>query len=101
MADGERSDGDPSRVGGLPLATWAGFAVATGAGTALASLAGVSRVDAYLATTPGGLYAVLATALGGGANTTFILAVQTLRLLTMVLAAPALTRRLSRPMPAR
>ncbi len=62
---------------------------------ALAPLAGVSRVDAYLATTPGGLYAVLATALGGGANTTFILAVQTLRLLAMVLAAPVLARRLA------
>src|SRR3954451_15692137 len=37
--------------------------------------------DAYLATTPGGLYAVLAVAVGAGANTTFILAVQILRLL--------------------
>lgn len=72
-----------------------------GLALALAPLAGVSRVDAYLATTPGGLYAVLATALGGGANTTFILAVQTLRLLTMVLAAPPLTRRLARARPMR
>ena len=47
-----------------------------------------SLLDAYLATTPGGLYAVLAAAFGAGADTTFILAVQTLRLLVMVLLAP-------------
>ena len=39
----------------------------------------VSLLDAYLATTPGGLYAVLAVAFGAGANTTFIVAVQGLR----------------------
>ena len=38
-----------------------------------------SLLDAYLATTPGGLYAVLAVAFGAGANTTFIVAVQGLR----------------------
>ena len=48
--------------------------------------------DAYLATTPGGLYAVLAVAFGAGANTTFILAVQGLRLLVMVLLAPVVVR---------
>ena len=53
-----------------------------------------SLLDAYLATTPGGLYAVLAVAFGAGANTTFILAVQGLRLLVMVLLAPVLVRRL-------
>ena len=31
-------------------------------------------LDAYLATTPGGLYAVLAAAFGSGADTTFVLA---------------------------
>jgi uncharacterized membrane protein AbrB (regulator of aidB expression) len=48
--------------------------------------------DAYLATTPGGLYAVLAVAFGAGANTTFILAVQVLRLLVAVLLAPLAVR---------
>lgn len=52
----------------------------------------VPLLDAYLATTPGGLYAVLAAAFGAGADTTFILAVQTLRLLVMVLIAPLLVR---------
>jgi membrane AbrB-like protein len=53
-------------------------------------------LDAYLATTPGGLYAVLASAFGSGADTTFVLAVQTLRVLVMVLLAPALVRVLVR-----
>jgi hypothetical protein len=52
-------------------------------------------VDAYLATTPGGLFAVLAVAFGAGANTTFILAVQALRLLVMVLLAPVVVRRIT------
>jgi len=52
----------------------------------------VSLEDAYLATTPGGLYAVLAVAFGAGADTTFILAVQGLRLLVMVLLAPLVVR---------
>ena len=57
------------------------------------SMTGVTYADAYLATTPGGLYAVLATALdGGGEDPAFVLAVQALRLLVMVLAAPLLVR---------
>jgi membrane AbrB-like protein len=63
---------------------------------ALAPLADVSTLDAYLATTPGGLYAVLDTAVGSGANTTFVLAVQVLRLFVMLLAAPVLARWLVR-----
>jgi uncharacterized protein len=51
-----------------------------------------SLLDAYLATTPGGLYAVLAVAFGAGANTTFIVAVQGLRVLVMVLLAPVMVR---------
>jgi uncharacterized protein len=54
----------------------------------------VSLLDAYLATTPGGLYAVLAAAVGAGANTTFIVAVQGLRVVVMVLLAPVAVRRL-------
>lgn len=51
-------------------------------------------LDAYLATTPGGLYAVLAAAFGTGADTTFVIAVQTLRLFVMVLLAPFAVRRM-------
>jgi uncharacterized protein len=64
-------------------------------GWLLAELAGVSQLDGYLATTPGGLYAVLATAVASGANATFVLAVQSLRLFVMVLAAPPIIRRLA------
>lgn len=53
-----------------------------------------SLLDAYLATTPGGLYAVLAAAFGTGADTTFVIAVQTLRLFVMLLLAPLVLRRL-------
>ncbi len=66
-----------------------------GLALALAPLADVSVLSAYLATTPGGLYAVLAVAVDSGADTTFVLAVQVLRLLVMLLAAPALARRLA------
>jgi membrane AbrB-like protein len=52
----------------------------------------VTLLDAYLATTPGGLFAVVAVAFGAGANTTFILAVQALRILVMVLLAPVAVR---------
>jgi hypothetical protein len=57
----------------------------------------VSLLDAYLATTPGGLYAVVAAAVGAGANTTFIVAVQGLRVVVMVLLAPVAVRRLIGP----
>jgi len=52
----------------------------------------VSFSDAYLATTPGGLYAVLAVAISSGGNVGFVLAVQALRLFVMILAAPPLVR---------
>ena len=65
----------------------------------LKETAGVSLLDAYLATTPGGLYAVLPIAFGSGADATFVLAVQGLRVLVMVLAAPAVVRLLLRSQP--
>jgi membrane AbrB-like protein len=65
----------------------------------LKETADVSLLDAYLATTPGGLYAVLPLAFGSGADATFVLAVQGLRVLVMVLAAPAVVRLLLRSQP--
>jgi membrane AbrB-like protein len=65
----------------------------------LHATADVTLLDAYLATTPGGLYAVLPIAFGSGADATFVLAVQSLRVLVMVLAAPLLVRLLLRPQP--
>ena len=67
-----------------------------GLGALLARAAGVSALDGYLATTPGGLYAVLATATGSGADATFVLAVQVLRLFVMLLTAPLVARVLRR-----
>jgi membrane AbrB-like protein len=58
----------------------------------LAATTPASLLDAYLATTPGGLYAVLAVAYGAGADTTFIVAVQSLRVIAMVLLAPLAVR---------
>ncbi len=79
-------------IAGLLLACFA-------LGWLLALTADVSLLDGYLATTPGGLYAVLPIAYGTGADTTFVLAVQSLRLLAMMLAAPALVRWLVRFQP--
>ena len=61
-------------------------------GWALTELTAVSSLDAYLATTPGGLYAVLATASSTGGDVTFVTGVQMLRLLLVLLLAPALAR---------
>ena len=63
-----------------------------GLGVALAKLTGVSMLDGYLATSPGGIYAVLATAVETGSDVTFIIAAQVLRVLLMLFAAPMLAR---------
>jgi membrane AbrB-like protein len=62
----------------------------------LVATTSVSLLDAYLATTPGGLYAVLAVGFGAGADTTFVLAVQTLRVFVMILVAPPMARAIAR-----
>jgi membrane AbrB-like protein len=81
----------------LALAIIVGLiAACAGLGAVLAHATGVSALDGYLATTPGGLYAVLATAADSGADTTFVLAVQVLRLFVMLLSAPLLARFLRR-----
>jgi uncharacterized protein len=72
------------------------IAVSAGLAPLLVPLAHVSFADAYLATTPGGLYAVLAASVGIGANTTFVVSVQVLRVFAMVLAAPHLVRLVAR-----
>jgi len=49
-------------------------------------------LDGYLATTPGGLYVVLATAASTRADVTFVVASQVLRLVAMLVAVPFLAR---------
>jgi Putative ammonia monooxygenase len=72
------------------------LAACAGLGILLASLADVTRLDGYLATTPGGLSAVLAVAVGSKTNTTFILSVQLIRTFVMLLAAPPLAHWIAR-----
>lgn len=68
------------------------IAGSAGFGVLLAAWTGHSMLDCYLATTPGGLYAVIATAIDGGADATFVLSVQLVRLVMMLGAAPLLAR---------
>jgi membrane AbrB-like protein len=61
-------------------------------GHLVAPLAHVSELDAYLATTPGGLPAVVAIAVDARANLAFILSVQILRTIVMLVAAAPVAR---------
>lgn len=77
----------------LALALIVGLAVATaGLGVLLARVTGISLLEGYLATSPGGVYAVLATAVETGSNVTFIVSAQVLRILVMLFAAPLMAR---------
>jgi len=67
-----------------------------GMGVFLASVTGQSQLAGYLATSPGGLFAVLAIAADTGSSATFVLAVQVLRIFVMLLVAPGLAVVLSR-----
>jgi membrane AbrB-like protein len=59
-------------------------------GSALAWLTPVDGLTAYLATTPGGLFAVLAIAADSGSDVTYVMAVQLFRLLVILLVMPLL-----------
>ena len=90
------------RLTGPVLLAIAALLVASfGLAVLLAATTSATLLDAYLATTPGGLYAVLAVAFGAGADTTFIVAVQTLRVVAMVLLAPLAVRWMLRARRAR
>lgn len=58
----------------------------------LAAATNMSLMDAYLATTPGGIYLVIPVALSLHANIALVSAVQSLRLFVAVLLAPPLVR---------
>jgi membrane AbrB-like protein len=64
--------------------------VSAGFGAALAAAAHVSMLDGYLATTPGGLTAVVALAVGANTNTTFVVSVQVIRTFLMLAATPVI-----------
>ncbi len=63
-----------------------------GLGILLAHVTGISLLEGYLSTSPGGIYAVLATAVETGSNVTFIIAAQVVRVLLMLFAAPLMAR---------
>ena len=63
-------------------------------GATLAWLTPVDGLTAYLATTPGGLFAVLATAADSGSDVTYVMAVQLFRLLVILMFTPLLAARL-------
>ncbi|AFM16024.1 membrane protein AbrB duplication [Mycolicibacterium chubuense NBB4] len=63
-----------------------------GLGVLLAHVAGLTPLEGYLATSPGGVYAVLATAVETGSNVTFVIAAQVVRILLMLFGAPLMAR---------
>ncbi|MDA2894635.1 AbrB family transcriptional regulator [Mycolicibacterium sp. BiH015] len=75
----------------IALIVFIGVATA-GLGILLAHVAGLTPLEGYLATSPGGVYAVLATAVETGSNVTFVIAAQVVRILLMLFAAPLMAR---------
>jgi hypothetical protein len=67
-------------------------AATAGLGALLAAFTSVDGLTAYLATTPGGLFAVLATAADSGSDVTYVMAVQLLRLVVILALTPLLAR---------
>ncbi len=72
------------------------IAACAGLGLVLSAVTGTTPLEGYLATTPGGVYAVLATAISSGADVTFVVAVQVLRVVVMLVLAPAVARLVGR-----
>ena len=75
------------------VASSVGLVVAcAGLGWTLAALTDIDSLTAYLATTPGGIDSVAVMALGSGADAPLVLAVQTIRLLAVILAGALLEK---------
>jgi membrane AbrB-like protein len=74
---------------------------AAGFGVVLTHVAGLSMLDGYLATSPGGVYAVLGTAVESGSNVAFVMASQVIRIVLMLFAAPFVARAFIRFSPQR
>lgn len=67
-----------------------------GLGWLLSATTGASGLDAYLATTPGGIYAVMGTSAATGGDVTFVAASQIVRLLIILGSAPFVAAYLKR-----
>jgi uncharacterized protein len=76
------------------------IALCAGLGLLLSASTGMTPLEGYLATTPGGVYAVLATAISSGVDVTAVVAVQVLRVILMLIVAPGLARLVGRRLPA-
>lgn len=74
------------------VSTAALIAVCAGTGKILSIVTGCDPLSGYLATTPGGLDSIAVVALGSGSNMSLILAVQMMRLLTIVIFGPLMAR---------
>ncbi|MFI9503323.1 AbrB family transcriptional regulator [Nocardia sp. NPDC052566] len=86
-------------IPGLTAAIFALCAVVAGLAFGLAACTDLELLDLYLATTPGGINAILATAEGMDANMPLITSVQSIRLLLMVLTLPLVLHLLRRHHP--
>lgn len=68
---------------------------------ALTKVLGMDYLTAYLATSPGGLDTVAIIAAGSSADMSFVMAMQTLRLFSILLTGPAIAKFISRYAPRR
>jgi membrane AbrB-like protein len=70
--------------------------VVAGLGMVLANVVGLSPLDGYLATSPGGIYAVLGYSIGSESDVEFVMASQVIRVVLMLFAAPLVARMFQR-----
>lgn len=80
----------------IVAASFAVIALCGAAAWAMVRLMGFGPLTAFLATSPGGIDTVAIIALAGGADTPFVMALQTLRVLTVVATGPAIARLVAR-----
>jgi uncharacterized protein len=80
------------------LATFAIIAVSGGLAVVLVRAAGIDPLTAYLATSPGGMDTVAIIASSSAVDISFVMALQTLRLVIVIIAVPPLARLIAQRM---
>ena len=80
----------------IVAASFATIALCGLAAFAMVRLMGLGGLTAFLATSPGGIDTVAIIAVSGGADTPFVMALQTLRVLVVVLTGPMIARTIAR-----
>ena len=81
------------------LATFAIIAASGGLAVVLVRAAGIDPLTAYLATSPGGMDTVAIIAGSSAVDISFVMALQTVRLVIVVLAGPPLARLIAQRLP--